>query len=54
MKIFSCTKITEMKNLENVSANQNTSGKTQVEKTVQGLDEAGGGSTMNRKTFCVE
>jgi hypothetical protein len=32
MKIISCTKITEMTNLENVSANQNASGKTQVKK----------------------
>jgi len=36
MKIISCTKITEKKNLENVSANRKPSG-----KTVQGLDEVG-------------
>jgi hypothetical protein len=36
MKIISCTKITETKKLENVSANRKPSG-----KTVQSLDEVG-------------
>jgi hypothetical protein len=43
-----------MKNIENVSANQYASVKIQVKKTVQGLDEVGGGSIINRKFFCVE
>ena len=34
--------------------NQYASVKTEVEKTVHGLDDVGGGSITNRKTFCVE
>jgi len=43
MKIITCTKITEMKNLGNGSGNQKGRCNIQVEKTVHGLGGGGGG-----------